>query len=293
MLAVRSVKQLIGSMAKTGEIPQAILVTGKKQGERREVAGLLCRYLFCERPSAEGPCGTCPSCLKIGGGNHPDVIRVEHESPDVIKVDDIRSQVADTVSIRPYYGKRKVYVIDDADLMNPAAQNALLKTLEEPPEYCILLLLAADPSQLLPTVRSRVVRIDLMAETELRMTAQETESEEYRETVELCRGISRMAGYEAALKAKELSQKTEDTDRILDLIELWYRDALRIRVTGSMAGIGFSGEKGALSEAARQVSAEGVSEICKAVELSRRMLKANVNKEAVLELLLMKMRETK
>ena len=60
-----------------------------------------------------------------------------------------------------------------------------------------------------------------------------------------------------------------------------------------MTGIGFSGEKGALSEAARQVSAEGVSEICKAAEPSRRMLKANVNKEAVLELLLMKMRETK
>lgn len=293
MLQENDVRKLIRSMTQAGQIPQAILVTGEKGARRQAVADLFCRSVFCEGLSEDGPCGTCPACRKIGEGNHPDVIRVTHESPDVIKVDDIRAQVADTVAIRPYYGKRKVYVIDDADLMNPAAQNALLKTLEEPPEYCILLLMAGDPSQLLPTVRSRVVRIDLMAGSRMTLSSDETESEVYGTVVDLCRGISRMAGYEAALKAREIAQKTEDTDAFLDLVELWYRDALRLKVTGSMAGLGFSGEKNALSELSRKVSAEGVSEVLKCAEESRRMLKANVNKEAVIELLLMKMREPK
>ena len=293
MFKEQKVRQLIGSMTRTGEIPQAILVTGEKKAERQAVAGLFCESLFCGQLSAEGPCGVCPACLKIREGNHPDVIRVVHEGPDVIKVDDIRTQVTDTVSVRPYYGKRTVYVIDDADLMNPQAQNALLKTLEEPPEYAILLLLAADPSQLLPTVRSRVVRIDLMDESALMLSAAETESEIYGTVVELCRNITRMAGYEAALKAKEIAQKTEDTDTFLDLVELWYRDALRLRVTGTMSGLGFSGEKNALSEMSRRVTSDSVSEVLRCAEQSRRMLKANVNKEAVIELLLMKMREVK
>ena len=293
MLPENGVRKLIGSMVRTDGIPQAILVTGEREGERLAAAKLLCGSLFCERLSPEGPCGGCPACMKIQEGNHPDVIFVTHESPDVIKVDDIRLQVTDTVSIRPYYGRRKVYVIDDADLMNPQAQNALLKTLEEPPEYCLLLLLAGDPSLLLPTVRSRVVRIDLMTGASLTLSEEETESGVYGTVVGLCRDISRMAGYEAALKAKEIAKDVEDIDRFLDLVELWYRDALRLKVTGSMAGLGFSGEKGALSETSRRVSAGGVSELLCRVEEARRMIKANVNKEAVIGLLLMKMRELK
>lgn len=293
MIERNSADRLIRHMTESGEIPQAILVTGERKADLNRAADLLCRELFCERPSAEGPCGSCPSCLKISEGNHPDVIRVTHEKPDVIRVDDIRDQIADTVRIRPYYGKRKVYVIDDADLCNPQAQNALLKTLEEPPEYCLLILLAEDPSQLLATVRSRVVRIDLMAGRDLTLTEEETGTAVYQEVVELCRNVSRMRGYEAAMKAKEIAASPEDTERFLDLVELWYRDALRLKATGSSAGLGFSGEKNALSEVSRSVSAEGVSGILSFAEQSRRMIKANVNKEAVIELLLMKMREVK
>ena len=286
------VKQLIQNMALTGEIPQAILVTGERAADRIAVADLLAGFLFCKQPTPEGPCGTCASCAKIREGNYPDLIRVVHEGPDVIKVDEIRSQVADTVSVKPYYGKRKVYVIDEADLMNVQAQNSLLKTLEEPPEYCVILLLCQDASRLLPTVRSRLVRISLM-EGGIRSEQEAEETGNYRLVVSLCRDIFRMAGYEAALKAKTIAAECEDLAELFDLIELWYRDALRLKVTDSVKALGFSGEKNALQAMSRQITPEGVSEVIRCVEDSRRMIRANVNKEAVVELLLMKMRETR
>ena len=75
-------------------------------------------------------------------GNHPDIIYVEHEKPNVISVDNIRQQVNGDISIKPYSGAHKIYIIDEAEKMNVQAQNALLKTLEEPPEYAVILLLA-------------------------------------------------------------------------------------------------------------------------------------------------------
>ena len=294
MLKSEGTAKIIKNMARSGEVPQAILITGDKKTGKKETAQDLCRMLFCTEISPDGePCGKCPACLKISEGNFPDLIHVTHESPDVIRVDEIRDQLADTVQVRPYYGKRKVYIMDDADLMNVQAQNALLKTLEEPPAYCTVILLAKDPGMLLPTVLSRVVRIDLMAGPDLKLSEEQTESELYKAAVSLYRDLSRIAGYETVTRSKEIAGKTEDLQEFIDLTELWYRDALRYQVTGSMEGAAFSGEKKALTDFSRNVTAEGVSEIMACAEKCRGMLKANVNKDAVLWLLLMKMRETK
>ena len=75
------------------------------------------------------------------GKNHPDIIMVTHEKPGTITIDEIRDQVIHDVDIRPYYSPYKIYIIADADLMTPQAQNALLKTIEEPPEYAVIMLI--------------------------------------------------------------------------------------------------------------------------------------------------------
>ena len=131
----------------------AYLIAGGSGEERAGLADRMTAAYLCrgERP----PCGRCGPCRKAAAHTHPDVWRTSL-APDKreITVDQIRALRADAY-IRPNEGARKVYVIDPADAMNPAAQNALLKVLEEGPAYAAFLLLAAQPGPLLDTVRSR------------------------------------------------------------------------------------------------------------------------------------------
>ena len=134
-------------------LSHAYLLTGGSADSRAALAKRLTAAYLCEgdRP----PCGACRACRKVSADTHPDVSRTA-PAPDKreIAVDQIRSLRADAY-IRPNEGRRKVYIIDPADAMNPAAQNALLKVLEEGPSYAAFLLLAERPGLLLDTVRSR------------------------------------------------------------------------------------------------------------------------------------------
>ena len=129
---------------------------------RRVAAAALCRE------ASEAPCGRCRDCRKIQSGVHPDVITVSRLSDDKgrlrreILVDQIRDMIADAY-VLPNEAERKVYILDEADKMNPQAQNAALKLLEEPPAGVMLLLCVSNPELLLPTVRSRCALQNLSA----------------------------------------------------------------------------------------------------------------------------------
>ena len=103
-------------------------------------------------------CGTCPSCKRIARGVHADVLTIEPGDTGVIKIDQVREAI-DRTAYRPFEGRRRVVIINDADLMNADAQNALLKTLEEPPSASTFVLVTSRPDVLLPTVRSRCQRL--------------------------------------------------------------------------------------------------------------------------------------
>lgn len=105
------------------------------------------------RPFTTQPCGRCRSCRKIESDNHPDIIRLKPTGP-FLKIDQIRA-LCRTLAMKPYEAGMRVVIISDAQAMNPAAGNALLKVLEEPPVRTILVLIAAHTSDLLPTVVSR------------------------------------------------------------------------------------------------------------------------------------------
>ena len=92
-------------------------------------------------------------------GNHPDIIYVEHDKPNVISVDNIRTQINGDIAIKPYSGPHKIYIMDEAEKMNTQAQNALLKTLEEPPEYAVILLLTTNVESMLPTILLSLIHI--------------------------------------------------------------------------------------------------------------------------------------
>jgi DNA polymerase-3 subunit delta' len=103
-------------------------------------------------------CGECNACKRIARGVHPDVIVIEPGDTGTIKIEQVRD-VIDRAGYRPFEGRRRAVVIDEADAMMPAAQNALLKTLEEPPSASIFMLVSSLPDALLPTVRSRCPRL--------------------------------------------------------------------------------------------------------------------------------------
>ena len=119
------------------------------------MASLFAMTLQCEKHGVE-PCMECPSCKKAQSQNHPDIIYVKHEKPNTISIDEIREQLINDVMIKPYSSPYKIYIIDEAQKLTLQAQNALLKTIEEPPAYAVVMLLADNPDALLPTISSPI-----------------------------------------------------------------------------------------------------------------------------------------
>jgi len=157
-----------------GRLPQAYCFAGPSGVGKRAAALALAQAVNCVAPVAGGTgaddaCGACVACRKIGGGLHPDVVEVRPEGKTVITIDQVR-EVAGRAMLRPYEGRRPVWILDPADLMQEPAANALLKTLEEPAGASLFMLVTAAPSALLPTILSRcqVVRFDPLGEAHLR-----------------------------------------------------------------------------------------------------------------------------
>ena len=139
-------------------LPPSLILAGPAGVGKRRVAMAVAAALNCLDPQAGDlpldACGKCASCRRIERGVHPDVVTIEPGDSGSIKIEPIR-EVIDRAGFRPFEGRRRVVVIDEADAMVAQAQNALLKTLEEPPSASVFLLVSSMPDALLPTVRSR------------------------------------------------------------------------------------------------------------------------------------------
>ena len=150
------VRRLLARAVERASLPPSLVLTGPDGVGKRQVGLGLAMLLNCETLRDDGAlaCGVCRACERIGRGVHTDVILLEPGESGAIKVDEVR-RVVDQASFRPFEGRRRVVIIDEADRLVPEAQNALLKTLEEPPAASVFLLVTARSQLLLPTVRSR------------------------------------------------------------------------------------------------------------------------------------------
>ena len=137
-----------------GTLPPSLLFTGPSGVGKRKTAVALAQVLNCLTPAGGDACGRCAACTRIARGVHPDVLVIEPGDTGLIRIDPIRDAI-DRAGYRPFEGRRRVVIIDEADALLPQAQNALLKTLEEPPPSSVFVLVTARPDVLLPTVRSR------------------------------------------------------------------------------------------------------------------------------------------
>ena len=159
---------LMTAAAVRGTLPPSVIFAGPEGVGKRRAAIALAQLLNCEspvevayvagEPAGVDACGRCGSCRKIARGVHADVLVIEPGDTGVIKVDQVREAV-DRAAYRPFEGRRRVVIVDDADAVLVEAQNALLKTLEEPPPASTFVLVTSRPDVLLPTVRSRCQRL--------------------------------------------------------------------------------------------------------------------------------------
>ena len=133
-------EQIIGHMRsaiREGKLSHAYIIAGEKGCGKKMLANTFAMAIQCEEGGTE-PCGLCRSCKQALSGNNPDIRYVTHEKPNVISVDEIRTQLNSDIAIKPYAREKKIYIIDEAEKMNVQAQNAMLKTIEEPPEYAVI-----------------------------------------------------------------------------------------------------------------------------------------------------------
>ena len=318
----KDILKYISSSVENNRVSHAYILNGERGSGKKMLANLFAMTLLCETGDNE-PCGKCHSCKQAESGNHPDIIRVTHEKPNSISVDDIRTQVNNTVDIKPYQGPYKVYIIPQADMMTPQAQNAILKTIEEPPSYAVFLLLTENAETLLPTINSRCVMLKLrnikdtlikkylMENLEIPdykadmctafaqgnmgraiMLANSDHFNEIREeAVQLLKHISEMELNEIVAAVKNISvYKLEITD-YLDIIMIWYRDVLLYKATKEIDKVVFKDQLQSIKEQARKSSYEGIELILESLEKAKARLKANVNFDLVMELLFLTIKE--
>lgn len=318
----KDILKYISSAVENNRVSHAYILNGERGSGKKMLANLFAMTLLCETGDNE-PCGKCHSCKQAESGNHPDIIRVTHEKPNSISVDDIRTQVNNTVDIKPYQGPYKVYIIPQADMMTPQAQNAILKTIEEPPSYAVFLLLTENAVTLLPTINSRCVMLKLrnikdtlikkylMENLEIPdykadmctafaqgnmgraiMLANSDHFNEIREeAVQLLKHINEMELNEIVAAVKNISvYKLEITD-YLDIIMIWYRDVLLYKATKEIDKVVFKDQLQSIKEQARKSSYEGIELILESLEKAKARLKANVNFDLVMELLFLTIKE--
>jgi DNA polymerase-3 subunit delta' len=152
---------LLSRSVSGGSLPPSLLFAGPAGIGKHLAALAVAQALNCTQRSAftahgsgADACGVCPACTRIARGVHPDVLLVGPGESGAIKIDQVRD-IVDRAQYRPFEGRRRVVIIDEADALVPPAQNALLKTLEEPTPSSVFILVTARPDMLLPTVLSR------------------------------------------------------------------------------------------------------------------------------------------
>ncbi len=161
----RAVIAWLARRAADGTLSPSLLFAGPEGVGKHRVAIALAQRLNCSDPRPAGPddeiadaCGVCAACRRVARGVHPDVVEVEPGDGGTIKIEQARSAI-EQAAFRPFEGRRRVFIFDPADALVVPAQDALLKTLEEPPAASVFVLVTAYPDALLPTVVSRCQRV--------------------------------------------------------------------------------------------------------------------------------------
>ena len=322
IIGQEQIKEHMHNALQTRKISHAYIIHGEKSSGKEFIARVFAMALQCEKEGTE-PCNECRSCKQSVSKNQPDIIYVTHEKPNTISVEDIRGQVNNDVAIKPYSSKYKVYIINEAEKMTVQAQNAILKTLEEPPAYVIILLLVSNLQTLLPTILSRCVTLNMkpVSDRQVRKYLMEelqvpdyradvcvafargnigkakalASSEEFdnvkNEALALLKHSREMELQDIIQAIKKINEyKLQITD-YLDIMSIWYRDVLLFKATADANSLVFREEIQAIRKVVARCSYEGIEAVIKALDKAKKRLEANVNFELTMELLFLDIKE--
>jgi len=310
-----TVKEHLRRSLAAGRVAHAYALVGPEGVGKGIVARLFLQALLCTRPQEGDPCGLCRACRQVERGSHPDAHLVV-PSGDSIGIDQVR-ELQRELALKPYEAERKVAVIDDAETMTAAAQNSLLKTLEEPAGHTVILLVASNPNALLPTVRSRcqIVRFQPLSTQqvidflEARGTPKEhaavaaavsggslkraiaaAERDYFGIRERVASWIEHLSEREKGARAvilvgEELERERERVDDYLNLFFLWLRDLLLLQ-EGAGAAVANQDALARLKRQAGTFSAEATANALREVERARLRLRANANFRLTVDVML-------
>ena len=322
ILGHEQIKEHFQNAAATGKVSHAYILSGEEGMGKKTLANAFAMTLLCEEGGRE-PCMQCHACKQVLSGNHPDLIYVTHEKPASMGVDDIREQLINDITIKPYSSAYKIYIIPDANKMTEQAQNALLKTIEEPPEYAVILLITENSKNLLDTIQSRCITLNTRPLTKaeikeyliknlqmdedqadiaaafcqgnvgkaIHFSSDQNFQEMKAETLSLLKQIDKMDVPEIMQQIKSFSQRKSSMDDYLDLMLLWYRDVLMFKITKDTNILLYREEYKAISEQACIHNYQKIENIIKAIDNAKVRLAANVNFDITIELLLLTIKE--
>lgn len=302
-------------------INHAYIFDGIKGVGKLTIAKAFAKTLNCEKGGLEA-CGMCQSCKTFDENNNPDIIYITHQKKD-ITVSDIRDQIVKNITLKPYRNKYKIFIIPEADKMNILAQNAFLKTLEEPPEYGIFLLLCENYNKFLVTILSRCIMFKLhpipynLVESYLVKNMGITSEQAHLystysqgsigKAIELINSDEfrdiRDTAIDTALKTEDadmielykiidlLKDQKPVLDQILEIMYLIYRDALIFKQTGSQDKIIQKDKLAQTKTIAEKATIYQLINRCDAINDIRNKLNRNGNTQMLLETLFFKIKE--
>lgn len=305
-----------------GKVSHAYILNGPDLSGKMMIAEAFARALLCEKQDPDG-CGECRSCTQSDDRNNPDIIYVKHDKPNTISVDDIRTQLNNDIVIKPYSNQYKIYIVDEAEKMNQQAQNALLKTIEEPPAYAVIMLLTTNADSFLQTIRSRCITLNLksvkndviksylMTEKKIpdyqadvcaafaqgvvgkaiKLASSDDFNELKESALSLIKRLDDIDLYEMGEAIKQISDYKLQVQDYFDLITVWYRDVLYMKATNDVNGLIFKDEVYDIKKQASKHSYHGIEAIIEALDKAKLRINANVNFDLVIELLLMTIKE--
>ena len=325
ILGQPKVREFLRASVVSERVTQAYLFVGPAGSNKTQAAYALAQALMCPkgpRGPRGGSCGACDRCGRILRRKHPDVRYFAPAGANGYLVEQVREIVADT-ALSPIQADKKIYILDRVDQLGASAANAFLKTLEEPPEYGVIILMTSSLEALLPTIQSRCVLLNMRPvrdELVQKYLMEQLQVPDYRaklctafargnigqakllassedfdrvreEAVTLLKYINEMEITELAAAVRKITEYQLDMTDYLDIISVWYRDVLMFKAMNDANHLIFREEIQYIKRVADRSSYEGLEKILDALEKAKARLRANVSFELTMELLFLTIQE--
>ncbi len=313
---------------KMGKISHAYIINGEAGSGRMRLAMDFAKALQCvengvDKEQPRGTfCNECKSCRQTESKNQPDIIYVTYEKTG-IGVDEIRTQINNDIDIKPYCSRYKVYIVPESEKMTVAAQNALLKTIEEPPEYAVIILITSNADSFLPTILSRCVLLNmkpvkeeiiqnrLMSEYgvgsyDAKVAAifsggnpgkavRLATSEDFQDLKQCVVGTLfslKTGGMDLVnVKIKEASEFKKNIEEYFSLMRSWFRDVLMYKATKREDSLIFQEDIRGIEEMAEDCSFFDLDIILKSITQAENRVRTNVNFDLTIEVFLLAVKE--